>query len=291
MNIVTGKTDTAHVTSADARAFQAGVVGLDNYVLGTGSKFAYNIDSANKITLSDGDLVINGCHARIPYGSSESLTIETGTVGYNRADLIVAEYTLSSGKEDVSLKVIRGTPSQGTAQTPSYVHGSILENDTTVDMPLFVVNISGVNLTSVAQLFAVIDPLKTLMERNENVKKIANSGVEKANAAQVTANSGVEKAEAAQKNANDRILKSAIKSFSFTMTGGGIGAIRLNIPDFTSKSIILDFVQDGRHLCQNQGWINCVLLETWQNDGCNVTVYFDSQYSSTANATVYFMNV
>lgn len=239
MNIVTGKTGEPHVTSADARAFQAGVIGLDSYVLSTGSKFAYTIDSSNQITLSDGDLVINGCHARIPYGSSESLTIETGTVGYNRIDLIVAKYKVESGVESVELKVIKGTPTTGTASAPEYVTGNILENDSTVDMPLYAVTLSGVNLASVTAKFSVIYSLKTLMTTLANeisereydirtVKKLvtdetnarttsdnnlsskissaqstANSGVSKANAAQSTANSGVSKADDAQTKLNN----------------------------------------------------------------------------------------
>ena len=50
-HLVTGHAGVGHVTSADAGAFQAGVCGLEKYVLGTGTKLSYVLESNNLITI------------------------------------------------------------------------------------------------------------------------------------------------------------------------------------------------------------------------------------------------
>ncbi len=155
MKLITGDTGEAHVQAADDRALRATIFGTGAYVLDAGQKFAYTIETANEITLADGELMFQGTHARIPYGDTESVTIENGTTGYNRIDLIVAHYEKASGIESMIVKVIKGEPVAGTATKPEYTEGNILEGATVAEMPLYAVTISGVNIASVTPLFTV----------------------------------------------------------------------------------------------------------------------------------------
>lgn len=68
--------------------------------------------SNNTIRIADGDIMIQGRHARLAEGSTVDLTIANGTQGYRRNDLIVARYTkaANTGIEAVNLVVIKGTP-------------------------------------------------------------------------------------------------------------------------------------------------------------------------------------
>lgn len=149
MKIVTGYTGTPHITSNDQQAFNQGIFGTGNSVLGVGQKFDATLNTATTITIEDGEGVMQGVHFRIETGETETVTISPGTSGYNRIDLICARYTKEpgTGAESVELVVVEGTPSTGTAAEPSYNTGDILSGDTPVDFPLWKVTLSGLTPT------------------------------------------------------------------------------------------------------------------------------------------------
>lgn len=219
MEIVTGKIGTPHVSSADDRAFHAATFGVGNYVLNVGSQFKATIETSNNIVLADGDLVINGTHARIPHGETDTVIIENGTTGYNRIDLIVARYTKSSGLESVALAVVKGETVSGTPTRPSHTEGNILDGVELAEMPLYAVQLSGVNVASITPLFTIatglddvyrkneVDSIKRELQTNINtVQSNASTGISKA---QTTANKGVTNAAAAQSTANTAVSNAA----------------------------------------------------------------------------------
>lgn len=159
LKIVTGKTGTPHVTSADDRFRNAGIFGRGMYVLDTGNKLSATKTSSNTVKVRDGDLFINGTHARIAPSEDETVTIQGGTSGLNRIDLIVAQYRRAGGVESVSLKVLQGVPTSGTPQQPQHYEGDILAGATTVDMPLYSVLVNGVDVQEPVQLFSIKKPL------------------------------------------------------------------------------------------------------------------------------------
>lgn len=155
MQIITGRTGTNHVTSDDDRALYAGIFGTGSYVLNVGTKLEATIESSNTIRIGAGDIVHQGTHARIPYGEYEDATIDNGTTGYKRNDIIVARYKKTSGIESVELTVIKGTPSTTDAVTPDAHNGNILQGASVSDMPLYVVALDGVNIASVTSVFKI----------------------------------------------------------------------------------------------------------------------------------------
>lgn len=153
MQIVTGYTGEAHITSSQDRAINQGIVGGESYILSTGSKMAATAASANEIRIADGVLMMQGCAAVIPKGSYDSVTIASGTAGYNRSDIICARYTrdASTDVENVELVVIQGNPvTSGPGGIPDYNHGDIQAGDTIVDFPLYRVWLTGVNVAITA---------------------------------------------------------------------------------------------------------------------------------------------
>lgn len=152
MKIITGATGTAHVTSDDDRQFNMAVWGDGDYVLPNGSKFACSVIDANTVKISDGDLVMQGCHARIYPNTTEDCIIEllSPSEGIARLDVIVARYTLdiSTGLENVELAVIKGTPVNNWSITnplpiPTIQDKTSLRNgDTVHEMPLYYVTVT-----------------------------------------------------------------------------------------------------------------------------------------------------
>lgn len=154
VHLVTGYAGEAHVSSADVGAFNAGVVGTGKYALYTGNAFSYSIVSNNLIKIYDGDAIDQGRHIRIPTGTYEEVTIENGTAGKYRIDLIYFEYSkdTATGIEKVELKVRKGTA--GSSYTyPSYTTGDLSAGDTMDEMPLYWVRISGLSIISLSAVF------------------------------------------------------------------------------------------------------------------------------------------
>lgn len=154
MNIITGYRGEPHVESQQDRNINKGIFGTATKILAVGSKLAATIVSANRIDIADGVMVAEGCAAEVAYGTTEQLTIANGSQGMLRKDLIVARYTKNSGTavESVGLVVITGTPAASSPATPDYTHGSIVAGDTTVDFPLYEVNLDGLSVTGVTSL-------------------------------------------------------------------------------------------------------------------------------------------
>lgn len=158
MNIIWGYGANPHITAQQLRDTYVGIFGDDTYILDVGSKLAATVISATEVQIADGVMVAQGCTASINYGQTESLTIQNGTQGMLRKDLIVAQYMKSTGfgVESMSLAVKRGTPAASSPALPAYTTGSIADGGTLVEFPLYVVNLDGISITSVERLVDVV---------------------------------------------------------------------------------------------------------------------------------------
>lgn len=161
LHLVTGYRGSAHITSADQGAFNAGFVGVGEYALAVGKQFEAQVVTNNTVRVYDGCLVMNGRHVNLDRGSFVDVSISNGTQSANRNDLIVARYTKnqSTGIESVNLVVLSGTPSSGTASDPSYNTGSILDGQSIHDMPLYRVKVSGLTISGIEPMFTVLASL------------------------------------------------------------------------------------------------------------------------------------
>ena len=158
MNIITGYRGEPHLTSQQWRNTNIGIFGGGAHILDVDSKLAATVVSANEISIADGTLVCEGCTAEVARGTTESMTIENGSQGMQRIDLIAARYTRTAGTavEDMNLVVIKGTPAASNPAVPSYNQGLIADGDSPVDFPLYRVNLSGISITSVERLVDVV---------------------------------------------------------------------------------------------------------------------------------------
>ena len=171
IELVTGHYGENHVSSADVGRYNAGICGMDKYVLSTGSQFAYTVVSANEIRIASGDAVNQGRHIIIPQNTSESATIENGTTGKTRIDVIVLRYIKTTEIdptteqpitiETASLEVVKGTAvsTGATPAAPAVISGDIFAGAATDDMPLYHVLITDNSITSVTPVFKTLAPL------------------------------------------------------------------------------------------------------------------------------------
>lgn len=164
MRIITGETGGLNVHSEDDGALHAGTFGLEDYVLNVGNKFKAEIQSSNQIKIYDGDAVLQGRHGRISENDFEMVTINNGSQGNNRIDLICIRYSKLSNVENMELAVIEGVESAGTPSVPSHNTGNILTGANGHDYVLYEVQLTGTSITSITPVYKVVTNIDNLQE-------------------------------------------------------------------------------------------------------------------------------
>lgn len=172
MEIITGYRGEPHITSQQERNTNIAIFGSGARIIeGIDSELEATIVSANLVEIADGMLIAEGCTACIERGTSDSITIDNGSQGMQRIDLIVARYTRDAGTavEDMKLAVIKGTPSANDPAVPAYTTGLIADGDSLVEFPLYRVNISGISITSVERLVEVTSVAKLIIDIQDRI--------------------------------------------------------------------------------------------------------------------------
>ena len=163
VELVTGHAGKAHATAEQAAGLNAGILGLDDYVLNVHDKFEITVVSANKVTIGTGELVMQGRH--VSQGTPEDLIVTNGSQGQKRNDLIVCRYAKGSQNiESAKLVVVRGTPTTGTPTDPAVNTTSPLDGGTTYDMPLYRIPLDGITIGAPVALFNVLKPMSDVWD-------------------------------------------------------------------------------------------------------------------------------
>lgn len=158
--IVDGMTGTKHISSDDLAALNTATVGKADCVLKYGNDFALTMASANSATLGTGVGMVGG--KRFWNQAATSLTIQSGTQGQKRNDLVVARYAkTSAGIESITPVVVKGTPTTGTPADPA---------TTANDLKLWRVPLNGITVGTPVKLFSPVTPLATLGDSVSQLK-------------------------------------------------------------------------------------------------------------------------
>lgn len=163
VELVTGHEGKAHVTAEQAAGLNAGILGLDDYVLNVQDKLKITVVSANKVTIGTGELVLQGRH--VSQGTPEDLIVTNGSQGQKRNDLIVCRYEKGSQSvESAKLVVVRGTPTTGTPTDPAVNTTSPLDGGIIYDMPLYRIPLDGITIGTPVSLFNVLQPMSDVWD-------------------------------------------------------------------------------------------------------------------------------
>lgn len=150
--IVDGMTGTKHISSYDLSALNIATIGKSDCVLTYGDNFKLTMASANSATLGTGVGMVGG--KRFWNHAATSLTVQSGTQGQKRNDLVVARYEKTGeGIESITPVVIKGTPSTGTAADPA---------TTSNDLKLWRIPLNGISVGTPVKLFNTVASLATL---------------------------------------------------------------------------------------------------------------------------------
>lgn len=152
--IVDGMTGRKHISSDDLSALNIATIGKADCVLEYGDNFKLTMASANNATLGTGVGMVGG--KRFWNQAATSLTVQSGTQGQKRNDLVVARYTKTGTDiESITPVVIKGTPSTGTAADPA---------TTSNDLKLWRIPLNGISVGTPVKLFNTVASLASLEE-------------------------------------------------------------------------------------------------------------------------------
>lgn len=158
--IVDGMTGTKHISSDDLSALNVATIGKATCVLKYGDDFKLTMASANSATLGTGVGMVGG--KRFWNQAATSLTVQSGTQGQKRNDLVVARYAkTAAGIESITPVVIKGTPSTGTAADPA---------TTSNDLKLWRIPLNGISVGTPVKLFDTVASLASLEESVSKLK-------------------------------------------------------------------------------------------------------------------------
>ena len=143
---------TPHISSDDLAALNTAAIGKADCVLHYGDDFKAVMSSANECLIGTGVGMVGG--RRFWNQAATSLTIQSGTQGQKRNDLIVARYAKDgSGIESITPVVIKGTPAADAAADPEV---------TANDLKLWRIPFDGINAGAPVRLFETVEPLASL---------------------------------------------------------------------------------------------------------------------------------
>ena len=166
-----------HITEAQLGLAHQATFGPDDYVLEGGRESEAQVLTNNSIRIFDAVYCIQGRRDVIPASGYTDVTIDNGTQGMNRNDIIVRRYKKDEVSEEESTEyaVIKGTPLSGEAVDPSVTTGDIRSGAMLHEMKLYRVKLTGLNIVEVEPLFNILKNQATLQ------KEIAQSNKDLSN--------------------------------------------------------------------------------------------------------------
>lgn len=178
MKIISGKTGTPHVTSAQFRQIIEGIIGQESYILKSGENMEPELASNNMLKIRGGVMSHHGNVSGVDLNTYDEVTIKNGSQGMKRIDLIVNRYTRSdeTGIEKNEWVVLTGTPDQSSPKVPGHIVGNLQNGDLTDDCPVFKVHLEGIQVTKVEKLLSVLEG--DLASLNSKCYKNISDGVE-----------------------------------------------------------------------------------------------------------------
>lgn len=163
MKIISGKTGSPHVTSQQFRQIFEGIIGDESCILPCGENLTPELQTNNSLKIRSGLMYHHGNLSTVELGTYDEVTIQNGTQGMKRIDLVVNRYTREeeSGTEKNEWIVIQGTPHASSPTVPDYTEGNLQDGDLVDDCPYLEVHLDGINVTEVKQLLSVANAMST----------------------------------------------------------------------------------------------------------------------------------
>lgn len=144
-----------HITPRLDAMWHRGIAGTESGVFDFFESFKAEISSNNKIRIRSGIGMLQGRFFAVEPSTYDEVSIGNGTQGEKRIDLIVARWTVDdeNNTQNGDWYVIQGTPTTGTPAVPAHTIGDLDAGDLIADMPMFQVELNGINITTIKKVY------------------------------------------------------------------------------------------------------------------------------------------
>ena len=158
MELVTGFKGEAHISAENWADLNRGLAGDGSYVLPVGEQFRAELVTNNLLKIYDGCGIFQGRQVVIPAGQSDEITIENGSQGEKRIDIVGVRYVKdeSSKIETTESVYVKGTPAESDPVAPTLEEGNIRAGDLAATWALYQLELDGLNVVSVTPLFETL---------------------------------------------------------------------------------------------------------------------------------------
>lgn len=169
--------DTADVSAENMAAAFHAIIGSSGIL----DRFN-NLDCTkigdNSVQMNSGIYSLRGFLLAVEPGTTANLTIDSGTAGQKRNDLVVAELVKSGGGvgiDTLQFKIIKGTSTSGIPVDPILVQQDVNAAGVTCQEALFRVKLDGVTITTIEAVASLIGNAASLAAALDN-RSIVESG-------------------------------------------------------------------------------------------------------------------
>jgi hypothetical protein len=169
--------DTADVSAENMAAAFHAIIGSSG-ILDRFNNLACTKISDNSVQLNSGIYSLRGFLLAVEPGTTANLTIDSGTAGQKRNDLVVAELVKSGGGvgiDTLQFKIIKGTSTSGIPVDPTLVQQDVNAAGVTCQEALFRVKLDGVTIMTIEAVASLIGNAASLAAAIEN-RTIVESG-------------------------------------------------------------------------------------------------------------------
>lgn len=144
-----------HITPRLDAMWHRGIAGTESGVFDFFESFKAEISSNNKIRIRSGIGMLQGRFFAVEPSTYDEVSVGNGTQGEKRIDLIVARWTVDdeNNTQNGDWHVIQGTPTTGTPTVPAHTTGDLDAGDLIADMPMFQVELNGINITAIKKAY------------------------------------------------------------------------------------------------------------------------------------------
>ena len=149
ITIQTPDWEVPHITADDDAFIYASLAGVQSGILG--DLTCVKVDN-NTVRLSGGGVLNRGHALRIPADEILDLSVDSGTAGYKRYDVVAAEFVKGGGEvaDSFEIKIIKGLLSTTEPQMPTMTTSDLIDSGDINQIALFKLQIDGTTM-SVAQ--------------------------------------------------------------------------------------------------------------------------------------------
>lgn len=170
--------DTADVSAENMAAAFHAMIGSSG-ILDRFNNLACTKISDNSVQLNSGIYSLRGFLLAVEPGTTANLTIDSGTTGQKRNDLVVAELVKSGGGvgiDTLQFKIIKGTSTSGIPVDPTLVQQDVNAAGVTCQEALFRVKLDGVTITTIEAVASLIGNAASLAAALDNRSIVASGG-------------------------------------------------------------------------------------------------------------------